>query len=100
MDIGVEDLLSRFPWFGGLSEEYLLAVLETAKESYNPNLGRYRDIVLLHTANVLQQEQAGIIADVNLSQGKYSNTTKPVSYLESQLKELLNQEAVGALWIG
>lgn len=97
MDIGVEDLLSRFPWLGGLTEEYLNAVLMSAKETYNTGLNRYRDIVLIHAANVIQSEQAGVISDVNQAQGK--SGLSQTRYLEHQLKELLRQEAVGSLWI-
>ncbi len=97
--ISVSDLLSRFPWLAGLSEEYLMAVLNDAMNTYSPELSRYKDIVLLKAADTIQTEQAGVIQDVKLSNST-SNNKVDNRYFKSQLDELLRQEGLGLIWIG
>lgn len=96
--ITVIDLLSRFPWLGGLTEEYLQAVLNDSMNTYSPDLFRYRDIVLLKCADTIQREQAGVIGDVLLSNGQFLSSGS-TAYFSTQLNELLRQEGSGILWI-
>lgn len=97
MDLTVSDLLSRYPWYGGLSEEYLNAVLISAKSTYNTNLIRYSDIVLLHAANTIQIEQSGMLGDVYFSEN--AKTSTPIPYLKPLLDDLLEKEGIGLLWL-
>ena len=97
MDITIVSLLARYPWFGGLDDGYLDAVITMANRRYDRTLDCWSEITLALIAHTIQSEQQGLKQDIEPSTSGAAHN--PRDYHLIELERAALSEMGGLFWL-